>query len=855
MSLGGLRRYAVPVAVALGYFALALAAEATAPESNHIIAFWPASGLLTGVLLLTRAERWPAIVLAAAAAVAVFNLRRHGVEATAVFVAADIAVALIGAAAVRVSIGTPDTGRIRDVLYLCGVAGVAAPAAAATVLALGLSVIGDTPGTRVWLPFVLAQAIGVVAVTPLVVAAADFARHPARRRGAIEVACLTAMSAVIALAFTLTDMPVTWLTMFVPLVAALRRGVLGASAAFLPVVVIALLSTTHDQGVFATTASSLEQAVAIAQVFVAVSVSLCTVLGAASNQLEFTRLGLRRSENRFRTLVEGVRDHAMFTLDAEGRIDSWNSSAQRMFGFGLAEVAGERLPALAAGSGARELRRGIELARESDRFEGEAGVRRADGVTFLGHFTLSPLRHEEQDREGFAVVVRDVTESRRTERRLRHLALHDPLTGLPNRALLTDRLTVGLRTTERGGGCVAVLFCDLDRFKVINDSLGHAVGDSVLVEVAARLREVVRPEDTVARFGGDEFVICCRDVEDAQHAVRLAERVRARIRQPLDIGTERIYTGGSIGIAISGAGATAEDLLRDADVAMYRAKESGAGYALATDADSARARDRLRDETAVRQALELGELALHYQPVVDLRDRRTVAVEALLRWRHPVEGLLLPGDFIRVAEETGAIVPIGAWVIREACEAGRRLRAASPAHAGLVVNVNVSARQLATDDLVATVADALVDTGTEPRLLCLELTETELMDDLPSYAATLAELERLGVRLAIDDFGAGYSSLRYLSRLPIQTVKLDRSFVAGLNSSDGGAPILRAALSMARALGLDAVAEGVEEPAQADALLQMGYTLAQGYHYARPLPEPDAAALLARPAPVPQAVL
>jgi diguanylate cyclase (GGDEF)-like protein/PAS domain S-box-containing protein len=702
----------------------------------------------------------------------------------------------------------------------------------------------------VWLPFFLAQSIGVLAVAPLVIAGAEFMRQPGRRRGAIEVAALAAASGLIALTFAVTDLPVTGLTMFVPLIAALRRGVLGSSTAFLPVVLVAIVATTHDQGVFATTAPSLRQGVQVAQVFVAVSVSLCNVLGAASSQLEFARLGLRRSEDRFRTLVEGVRDHAIFTLDADGRIDSWNSSAQRMFGHRQSEVGGEQLPQLAAGSGARDLRRGIDRARSTGRFEGEAGVRRVDGVTFLGHFTISPLRHEDGDREGFAVVVRDVTESRRNERRLRHLALHDPLTGLPNRALLTDRLSMGLKSVQRDEGRVAVLFCDLDRFKVINDSLGHAAGDSVLVEVAARLREVVRPEDTVARFGGDEFVICCREVDDAQHAVRLAERLRQRLGEPLEVGAEQVYVGASVGIAISCPDATAEDLLRDADVAMYGAKQSGAGYALATDADSARARERLRDETAVRQALERSELALHYQPIVDLREGHVVAMEALLRWRHPVDGLLLPADFIRTAEETGAIVPIGAWVIREACEAGHRLRAASSAHRDLCVNVNVSARQLATDDLVATVARALAETGTDPGLLCLELTETELIDDLPSYAATLAELERLGVRLAIDDFGAGYSSLRYLSRLPIKAVKLDRSFVGGLDAIDGGgAPILRAALSMAKAFGLTAVAEGVENPADADALLQMGYTLAQGYHFARPLPEPDAAALLARPAP------
>jgi predicted signal transduction protein with EAL and GGDEF domain len=379
---------------------------------------------------------------------------------------------------------------------------------------------------------------------------------------------------------------------------------------------------------------------------------------------------------------------------------------------------------------------------------------------------------------------------------------------------------------------------------VINDSLGHGAGDAALAAVADRLRDVVRPEDTVARFGGDEFVVCCRAVTDEAHAIQLAERVRARLSDPIEIRGELVHVGASVGIALGGADGDPDELLRGADAAMYRAKQNGGGYAVASGEDASRALERLRDENTVRHALARGELTVHYQPIMDMQKRRPVALEALLRWRHPVEGLIGPAAFIRVAEETGEIVPIGEWVIREACAAGKRFRAADTGHEGLVINVNVSARQLGAGDLVGVVRHALQDTATPPHLLCLELTETELVEDVPAYADVLGRLERLGVRLAIDDFGAGYSSLRYLSSLPIQTVKVDRAFVSGTAAAEGGAPILRAAVSMAEAFELDAIAEGVEAPDQEKALLQMGYRFAQGFHFARPLPEEDAAALL-----------
>jgi diguanylate cyclase (GGDEF)-like protein len=415
------------------------------------------------------------------------------------------------------------------------------------------------------------------------------------------------------------------------------------------------------------------------------------------------------------------------------------------------------------------------------------------------------------------------------------MALHDSLTGLPNRALLQDRLTVALAQARREHRRVAVLFCDLDRFKVINDSLGHEAGDEVLRQVARRLEAVVRPGDTVARFGGDEFVFCCENVGGAAEAVRIAERIGRELERPLDLD-EELFVTPSIGIALADADSSADDLLRDADAAMYRAKERGGGHALVDESARARALGRLRGETAIRHAVERGELELHYQPIVALATGRTVAVEALLRWNHPERGLLAPGEFIGLAEDTGRIVEIGLWAIEEACRASHRLREAA-ADEELRMNVNVSPRQLAEPGFAEEVGTILGRTATNPRHVCLELTETTLVADLPANESVIGALKRLGLEIAMDDFGTGYSSLSYLRRLPIDLIKLDRSFVAELDESPGGGPILRAAVTIADALAIGLVAEGIEQAGQATVLGALGYRLGQGYHYARPMPE------------------
>jgi diguanylate cyclase (GGDEF)-like protein len=385
----------------------------------------------------------------------------------------------------------------------------------------------------------------------------------------------------------------------------------------------------------------------------------------------------------------------------------------------------------------------------------------------------------------------------------------------------------------------AVLFLDLDRFKWINDSLGHAAGDELLVKVAARLAEAIRPGDSVARFGGDEFVILCDDLDGDWEALGIAQRVNAALGTHFSVEGRDITVTASLGIATTGQSSayTADSLLRDADAAMYRAKERGRNRIEAFQGGMrARAVERLEVETDLRRALERDELRVYYQPVVRLAGAAMLGVEALVRWQHPERGLMAPAEFIPVAEETGLIQPLGAYVLGESCRQVAVWNRAHPDRAPLSVAVNLSARQMSAADLTRLVITALNDSGLDPGLLCLEITESVLMEDVSASRNVLQSLKELGVRLGIDDFGTGYSSLLYLRRFPVDFLKVDRSFVSGLgeNSEDGA--IVAGVLGLAHALGVGAIAEGVEQPEQADKLALMGCEQAQGYLWSRPLP-------------------
>jgi diguanylate cyclase (GGDEF)-like protein/PAS domain S-box-containing protein len=445
---------------------------------------------------------------------------------------------------------------------------------------------------------------------------------------------------------------------------------------------------------------------------------------------------------------------------------------------------------------------------------------------------------------GTASLGSDITERRRVESQLLHDAFHDALTGLPNRALFLDRLGNALARAQRGRHHFAVLFLDLDRFKLVNDSLGHLVGDRLLMELTRVLAGTVRPGDTVARLGGDEFTILLEDVVDPSEATRVASRIQEALATPFDLEGKEVFATASIGIAFSSTGyARPEDVLRDADTAMYQAKAAGKARHQVFDASMhSRALRLLELEHDLRRAVEHEDFVLHFQPVVQIGSGRIVAFEALVRWDHPQRGLVAPGEFISLAEETGLIDAIGRWALHQACLIRRGWGHADAQP--LSVNVNLSSRQLSQPDLVESVAEVLRSTGLAPEHLTLEITETAVMQNPESAVALLRGLKELGTRVCIDDFGTGYSSLNYLLRLPADVLKIDRAFISALGRDERNDKILAAIISLSRSLGLAVVAEGVETEEQRARLEALGCPYAQGYLFSRPVDARRALALL-----------
>jgi diguanylate cyclase (GGDEF)-like protein len=427
------------------------------------------------------------------------------------------------------------------------------------------------------------------------------------------------------------------------------------------------------------------------------------------------------------------------------------------------------------------------------------------------------------------------------QRELFYQARHHALTGLPNRRSIIEMMEQALERARRQGSQLAVMFIDLDRFKVVNDSLGHAAGDELLVGFGSRLKNLVRPTDYVGHFGADEFVVVLENIAGVDDVRFVANRLGLALSEPFPVDEGEIYLSASIGVAISSTGSEQSDtLLQQADAAMYRAKELGRDRLEVFDhAMRARATEQLRLDHELRLAVERSELALHYQPEIDLDTGRIVGVEALLRWHHPERGLVLPSDFIPAAENTGLIVRIGRWVLEEAVLQARSWGDRVPGLRDFNVAVNLSARQITAPDLVSTVERVLGRYDWPAGHLTLELTESILIDDAESTLEVLNDLKRLGVKLAIDDFGTGFSSLSYLHRFPVDIVKVDRTFVTDVRTNGEGSPVAAAVMHMSRALGLMTAAEGVEEPEQLDGLRVLGCDLAQGFLFARPMPSEE----------------
>ena len=452
--------------------------------------------------------------------------------------------------------------------------------------------------------------------------------------------------------------------------------------------------------------------------------------------------------------------------------------------------------------------------------------------------------------QSIANVLANGIERRRNEDRTQHEALHDPLTGLPNRNLFLDRLQHALSVAARRQTAVAVLFLDLDQFKLVNDSLGHAAGDELLAAVAPRIEEALRPGDTVARFGGDEFAVLAEDIGNERGATRIAERIAEVLTQPFILREREHFVSASVGIAIGAGQEPPEALIRDADSALYRAKERGrGGYEIFDEVMRSRVIEHMQIENDLRRAIQRGELELHYQPVIKLGDGSIVALEALLRWRHPERGLVGPVGFIPVAEESRLIVPIGRWVIEQACRQAAAWQQLQPDSAPISIAVNLSARQIADPDLLSHIEGSVRANRIDPSSLWLELTETTLLDDTEFVERTLESLKGLGVRLVLDDFGVGFSSLGHLKRLPLSMIKLDRSFVENLAEGSHDAAIVRAVNEMADTIGIGVIAEGVETEQQVRMASALGCGFAQGFHFSEPVPVSHVEDLLGRPMP------
>jgi diguanylate cyclase (GGDEF)-like protein len=459
---------------------------------------------------------------------------------------------------------------------------------------------------------------------------------------------------------------------------------------------------------------------------------------------------------------------------------------------------------------------------------------------------------ELEGRKARLVVANDVTDRLRAQQKLWHAAFYDALTGLPNRALFMERLgQAQARAKGRAGEGFAVLFLDLDRFKVVNDSMGHRAGDQLLVAIARRLDRIRRAGDTVARLGGDEFAILIEGAGEPNEAGRVANRVHRELSQPFEVHGQEVFTSASIGIALGGASDhRPEDLLRDADTAMYRAKSLGsAKHAIFDVTMHDRAVAVLQLENDLRRAIDREELRVEYQPIVQLATGRIVGFEALARWQHQKRGMVPPVEFIPMAEETGIISALGRWVLEEACRQMRALHILHPKGPLPSLSVNISGRQILQPDLVEQVAEILETTGLDPRLLRLELTESVLVENEAAASRCLNGLRQLGLKLVIDDFGTGYSSLSYLHRMPIDTIKIDASFVRTMAVDEKNRRIVETILSLGKNLGVEVVAEGVETQAQADALQRLGCSFVQGYLYSPSVDAKAASAMLGQDEP------
>lgn len=571
------------------------------------------------------------------------------------------------------------------------------------------------------------------------------------------------------------------------------------------------------------------------------SVSIAATRGGDERSAEES--AHRLSEQDLSLLVQSIADHAIYMLDTEGRVVSWNKGAEHIEGYARQEIVGQHFscffPAddVAAGSPEAALR----SARLDGRWQAEGWSLRKDGSRFWASTTITALRDDDGVLKGFAKVSQDITRRKGLEDRLLHRALHDTLTGLSNRELFTNRIKHALTRRPRGSH-FTVLFMDLDGFKQVNDTLGHAAGDEVLRKVADRLRAAVRPSDSLARMGGDEFAVLLEDTMSERDALEVTKRIMACVDGPLWVQGQNVSVGASVGILPDAAG-DAGEILRNADTAMYHAKENGGSYKIFNPTMQTAVSNRQRMERELSNAVPSDSLVLLFQPLVHLDTGAIVGAEALLRWDHPRLGLLPPEHFIPLAEQTGDIVSIGSWVLHNALREIGNLVHRDDLGRHLGASINLSARQFRSSDLTHDVAEAILSSHLAPADVTLEITESLLSEDAGTAISTLLELKDLGVRIALDDFGAGYSSLSQLRDFPVDIVKIGRSFISRVTPASREAGLMAAIMHMADTLQLDAIATGIETSDQLEALRGVGCTRGQGFYFSKPITSRNASIL------------
>lgn len=540
-------------------------------------------------------------------------------------------------------------------------------------------------------------------------------------------------------------------------------------------------------------------------------------------------------------------NEAIMILDEQFRIVLVNKTYEKMMGFTAEDVLGVDAAQIGASQHPRGFFRNlIAILNERGAWLGELSNRRKNGETFPSWFSISRVLGSDGQIENYIAIFTDISERKKSRERLDFLAHHDSLTELPNRTLLNDRLEMAINTAKRRQEKVGLLFIDLDRFKNVNDSLGHAAGDQILRQTAIRLRKVIRTDDTVARLGGDEFVVLLPRVNDERDLAEVAIKVREELLKPYLVEDMPLHLSPSIGIAIYPEdGSSPSELIKNADAAMYLAKEKGRNnYQFYTPLLNSRTLDRLKLEYDLRLALELEQFELHYQPQIDAISQQLYGAEALIRWRHPERGLVQPNDFIPLAEEIGLIIPIGNWVIAEAARQVTRWQAEGAPH--MVVSVNISALQFHQPGFLGEVETIMDAAGAVPQSLELELTESMLMSDMDASISVLQKFRDLGYRIAIDDFGTGFSCLNYLRRLPVNILKIDQSFVRDMQSDEASLAIVSYIIRLAQSLGMDTIAEGVETSHEMTLLVNEGCRLMQGYHFSKALPPAQFDAWLAQ---------